>query len=151
RSRIRALIEQGHVRLIAAPGTVMEPARRVKAGERYSLTLPPTRPAQPLAQEIPLSIVYEDRDLIVIDKPAGLVVHPASCNPDLTLVNALIAHCGESLSGIGGVARPGIVHRLDKDTSGLMIAAKTDLAHHGLAAQFAAHGRDGRLLRAYQA
>jgi 23S rRNA pseudouridine1911/1915/1917 synthase len=90
-------------------------------------------------------------DLIVIDKPAGLVVHPAPGNPDQTLVNALIAHCGASLSGIGGVARPGIVHRLDKDTSGLMIAAKTDLAHQGLAEQFQAHGRDGRLVRAYQA
>ena len=151
RSRLRALIEAGHVRLLAAPVTVMAPDRRVKPGERYRLTLPQAEPAKPPAQEIPLSIVYEDMDLIVIDKPAGLVVHPAPGNPDLTLVNALLAHCGSSLSGIGGVARPGIVHRLDKDTSGLMIAAKTDLAHQGLAAQFASHGRDGRLIRAYRA
>jgi 23S rRNA pseudouridine1911/1915/1917 synthase len=130
---------------------VIEPARRVKPGERYRVSLPPPVAAAPAAQDIPLCVVYEDMDLIVIDKPAGLVVHPAPGNPDLTLVNALLAHCGASLSGIGGVARPGIVHRLDKDTSGLMIAAKTDLAHQGLAAQFAAHGRDGRLIRAYHA
>jgi 23S rRNA pseudouridine1911/1915/1917 synthase len=151
RSRVRALIEAGHVRLAAAPGTVMEADRRVKPGERYRLSLPLPAPAAPLAQEIPLAVVYEDMDLIVIDKPAGLVVHPAPGNPDRTLVNALLAHCGASLSGIGGVARPGIVHRLDKDTSGLMIAAKTDLAHQGLAAQFESHGRDGRLIRAYRA
>jgi 23S rRNA pseudouridine1911/1915/1917 synthase len=151
RSRLRALIEAGHIRLEAGGSQILEPSRRVKPGERYRLTLPPATPATPAAQEIPLSVVYEDMDLIVIDKPAGLVVHPAPGNPDLTLVNALIAHCGDSLSGIGGVARPGIVHRLDKDTSGLMLAAKTDLAHHGLAQQFAAHGRDGRLLRAYHA
>jgi 23S rRNA pseudouridine1911/1915/1917 synthase len=158
RVRIRALIEAGHVQLEPTPkngpargATVMEPKRRVKPGESYLLALPPPEPATPAAQEIPLSIVYEDEDLIVIDKPAGLVVHPAPGNPDLTLVNALLAHCGQSLSGIGGIARPGIVHRLDKDTSGLMLAAKTDLAHQGLAAQFAAHGRDGRLTRAYHA
>jgi 23S rRNA pseudouridine1911/1915/1917 synthase len=100
---------------------------------------------------MPLSIAYEDDDLIVVDKPAGLVVHPAAGNPDGTLVNALIAHCGVSLSGIGGVMRPGIVHRLDKDTSGLMVVAKSDRAHRGLAAQFADHGRSGPLRRAYLA
>jgi len=105
----------------------------------------------PQPETIPLHIVYEDQDLIVIDKPAGLVVHPGAGNETGTLVNALIAHCGESLSGIGGVKRPGIVHRLDKETSGLLVIAKNDLAHRGLSEQFAAHGRDGRLERAYLA
>jgi len=105
----------------------------------------------PRAENIPLAIVYEDDELIVIDKPAGFVVHPAAGNWTGTLVNALIAHCGTSLSGIGGVRRPGIVHRLDKDTSGLMVVAKTDRAHHGLAGQFADHGREGPLERAYLA
>ncbi|HEU4518600.1 MAG TPA: RluA family pseudouridine synthase, partial [Microvirga sp.] len=108
-------------------------------------------PAEPEAEAIALAVVYEDADLIVIDKPAGLVVHPAAGHESGTLVNALIAHCGESLSGIGGVKRPGIVHRLDKDTSGLLVVAKTDLAHQGLAAQFADHGRTGPLERAYRA
>jgi 23S rRNA pseudouridine1911/1915/1917 synthase len=113
--------------------------------------LPPPEPASPEAQHIPLNIVFEDEHLIVIDKPAGLVVHPAAGHRSGTLVNALIAHCGASLSGIGGVMRPGIVHRLDKDTSGLLVVAKTDQAHRGLAEQFAEHGRDGRLERVYLA
>ena len=129
----------------------MEPKRPVKPGERVVVDLPPPEPAEPAAEAIPLAIVYEDDDLIVIDKPAGLVVHPAAGHHGGTLVNALIAHCGASLSGIGGVARPGIVHRLDKDTSGLMVVAKTDRAHRGLAAQFADHGRTGPLERAYLA
>ena len=120
---------------------------RVKQGQEYDVTLPPAEPALPVGQDIPLSVVYEDKDLIVIDKPAGLVVHPAAGNPDGTLVNALIAHCGASLSGVGGVARPGIVHRLDKDTSGLLIAAKNDRAMKSLAKQFAAH----TIERAYNA
>ena len=113
--------------------------------------MPPPEPAQPAAERIPLNVVYEDADIIVIDKPAGLVVHPAAGHASGTLVNALIAHCGESLSGIGGVKRPGIVHRLDKDTSGLMVVAKNDAAHQSLAAQFADHGRSGPLERGYLA
>ena len=145
RSRLKALILDG--RLSRDGQTIADPAYRVKPGERFDLVLPEVRPATPEGQAIPLSVVYEDEALIVIDKPAGMVVHPAPGNPDHTLVNALIAHCGASLSGIGGVRRPGIVHRLDKDTSGLLVAAKTDTAHHGLAEQFAAHS----LTRAYQA
>ena len=113
------------------------------------MILPPPEPAEPEGEAIPLDVVYEDDDLIVIDKPAGLVVHPAAGNRTGTLVNALIAHCGASLSGIGGVMRPGIVHRLDKDTSGLMVVAKTDRAHRSLADQFADHGRTGPLERGY--
>ncbi|MBT7756839.1 MAG: RluA family pseudouridine synthase, partial [Rhodospirillaceae bacterium] len=112
---------------------------RVKPGERIDLTVPPAEEAIPLPQAMDLDIVFEDEHLIVIDKPAGLVVHPAPGNPDHTLVNALLAHCGDSLSGIGGVRRPGIVHRLDKDTSGLMVAAKHDTAHIGLSELFARH------------
>jgi len=148
RARVQALIGEGHVTRDGAPLTA---AGKVKAGERYTVHQPAPIPAIPLGQAIPLTIVYEDDELIVIDKPAGLVVHPAAGNPDMTLVNALIAHCGARLSGIGGVARPGIVHRLDKDTSGLLVAAKTARAHLELAAQFAAHGRDGRLERSYLA
>jgi len=107
--------------------------------------------AEPQPEAMALAIVYEDKDVIVIDKPAGVVVHPGAGNETGTLVNALIAHCGDSLSGIGGVRRPGIVHRLDKDTSGLLVVAKNDQAHHGLSEQFAAHGRDGRLQRTYLA
>ncbi|MCW5604192.1 MAG: RluA family pseudouridine synthase [Burkholderiales bacterium] len=153
RARIRQLILEGHVALESAGGAraVAEPARRVKAGERWRVTLPAPVAAKPQGQAIPLEIVYEDADLIVVMKPAGLVVHPAPGNPDMTLVNALVAHCGETLSGIGGERRPGIVHRLDKETSGLMVAAKSDRAHKGLSAQFAAHGRDGKLARAYLA
>jgi len=149
RSRAKALILAGHVSVGGA--TIVEPKRPVKPGEAVAVALPPPEPAQPVAEEIPLDVVYEDDDLIVIDKPPGLVVHPAAGNHAGTLVNALIAHCGASLSGIGGVMRPGIVHRLDKDTSGLMVVAKNDRAHKGLAAQFADHGRTGPLERAYLA
>jgi 23S rRNA pseudouridine1911/1915/1917 synthase len=149
RSRIQTLIRDGHVMLAGA--TVREPGRRVKSGERYEVCLPEPVPASPLPEPLALNVIYEDEHLIVIDKPAGLVVHPAAGHASGTLVNALIAHCGPSLSGIGGVRRPGIVHRLDKDTSGLLVVAKTDAAHRGLAEQFAAHGRDGRLKRSYRA
>jgi 23S rRNA pseudouridine1911/1915/1917 synthase len=149
RSRIQSLLRAGQVTLDGA--TVEEPGRRVKPGETYRVDVPEPEPAEPLAEPIPLSVVFEDAHLIVIDKPAGLVVHPAAGHATGTLVNALIAHCGASLSGIGGVRRPGIVHRLDKDTSGLLVVAKTDAAHHSLSEQFAAHGRDGRLERRYKA
>jgi len=145
RSRIKALIEEGRVRCGAR--TIVDPSYRVKPGERYELAIPPARAAEPEAQALPLKVVYEDEHLIVIDKPAGLVVHPAPGNPDRTLVNALIAHCGTSLSGIGGVRRPGIVHRLDKDTSGLLVAAKSDAAHRALTEAFAKHDID-RVYRA---
>ncbi len=137
RSRLKALIEEGQVRVAGA--TITEPSRKVKAGDPLLVALPAARPAHQAAQDIRLDVVYEDAHLIVIDKPAGLVVHPAPGNAEGTLVNALLAHCRGSLSGIGGVERPGIVHRLDKDTSGLMVAAKTDQAHQHLAAQFARH------------
>jgi 23S rRNA pseudouridine1911/1915/1917 synthase len=149
RSRAKALILAGHVTVGGA--TIVEPKRPVKPGEVVAMALPPPEPAEPAGEDIPLNVVYEDDDLIVIDKPPGLVVHPAAGNRAGTLVNALIAHCGASLSGIGGVMRPGIVHRLDKDTSGLMVVAKNDRAHKGLAAQFADHGRTGPLERAYLA
>lgn len=145
RTRIKALIEQGQV--VSAPATITDPSYKVKGGQSFTITVPPDRPADPEAQEIALVVIYEDEDLIVIDKPPGMVVHPAPGSPDQTLVNALLAHCGESLSGIGGVRRPGIVHRIDKDTSGLLVVAKNDRAHHGLAEQFAAH----TLERAYKA
>ncbi len=142
RTRIKRLIEAGAVTVDGA--TIRDPSHRVNSGATLTLEVPPPEPAAPEAEAIPLNVVYEDADVIVIDKPAGLVVHPAAGHWSGTLVNALIAHCGESLSGIGGEKRPGIVHRLDKDTSGLMVAAKNDRAHRRLAAQFAAHGRDGR-------
>jgi 23S rRNA pseudouridine1911/1915/1917 synthase len=149
RTRAKALVLAGHV---AMDGAILaEPKRAMRAGEHIRIALPPAAPAAPLAESIPLDIVHEDADLIVVDKPAGLVVHPAAGNPTGTLVNALIAHCGQSLSGIGGVSRPGIVHRLDKDTSGLMVVAKNDRAHRSLSAQFADHGRSGPLERAYLA
>lgn len=129
----------------------MEPRHKLAAGETVTVELPAAVAAQPSPEAITLAIVYEDDDLIVINKPAGLVVHPGAGHETGTLVNALLAHCGGSLSGIGGVKRPGIVHRLDKDTSGLLVVAKTDEAHKGLSEQFAAHGRDGRLERAYLA
>jgi 23S rRNA pseudouridine1911/1915/1917 synthase len=134
RSRLKVLIEEG--RVSADGATITEPSYRVKPGQTFTTQVPEAVPYEPEGQEIPLDILFEDSELIVIDKPAGLVVHPAPGNPDLTLVNALIAHCGDSLSGIGGVRRPGIVHRLDKDTSGVMVAAKTDRAHHALSRQF---------------
>ncbi len=143
RSRIKLLIEQGNLRKAGAAGetaqTINEASYRVKPGDALELTVPAPEAAEPQGQAIALNIVYEDRDLIVVDKPAGMVVHPAPGNPDNTLVNALIAHCGESLSGIGGVKRPGIVHRIDKDTSGLIVAAKNDAAHQALSEAFAAH------------
>lgn len=153
RTRIKALLADGAISLEVPTGgrTIGDANHKVKPGDTYRVSIPPPAPAKPAAQAIPLDITYEDDELIVIDKPAGLVVHPAAGNPDRTLVNALIAHCGNSLSGIGGEVRPGIVHRLDKDTSGLMVVAKTDAAHQGLAEQFASHGRDGRLERAYKA
>lgn len=149
RARFQALIAEGAVTVEGA--TVTEARHKVKPGESLRVVLPEAAPALPQAEDIALPIVFEDDDLIVIDKPAGLVVHPGAGNETGTLVNALIAHCGDSLSGIGGVKRPGIVHRLDKDTSGLLVVAKNDKAHHGLSAQFAAHGRDGRLERSYLA
>ncbi|MBM3554296.1 MAG: RluA family pseudouridine synthase [Alphaproteobacteria bacterium] len=145
RARIQALIARGC--LVDGRGAMVgEASRRVKPGEVYALTIPPPEPATPVGQAIPLAVVHEDDQVIVIDKPAGLVVHPAPGNPDRTLVNALIAHCGASLSGIGGERRPGIVHRIDKDTSGLMVIAKTDAAHAALATQFAAHTIERRYL-----
>jgi 23S rRNA pseudouridine1911/1915/1917 synthase len=149
RSRLKQLLLDGEVRVSAR--TIKDPAYRVKSGDAVVLRVPPPQPAKPAAQKIPLKIVYEDDQIVVIDKPAGLVVHPAAGNEDGTLVNALIAHCGESLSGIGGEKRPGIVHRLDKDTSGLLVVAKTDKAHRALSEQFADHGRTGPLVRAYLA
>lgn len=149
RARVQAMVREGLVRLDGH--CVKDPGRRLKAGETIRATLRRALPAEPAGEVIPLAVVYEDAHLIVIDKPAGLVVHPAPGHAAGTLVNALIAHCGDSLSGIGGVRRPGIVHRLDKDTSGLMVVAKSDAAHHELAAQFAAHGADGRLKREYVA
>jgi 23S rRNA pseudouridine1911/1915/1917 synthase len=145
RSRIKSLILEGHV---TRDGIVTRDASEsVQPGAHYSLIPPPPEPAMPQAQEIGLNILYEDEYLLVLDKPAGMVVHPAPGNPDGTLVNALIAHCGDSLTGIGGEKRPGIVHRLDKDTSGVMVVAKTELAHARLSAAFST--RD--LERAYKA
>lgn len=149
RSRLQALVRQGAV--LVGDQVVLEPGSKVRAGDVITLSIPEPAPAKPEAETIPLNVVFEDDTLIVIDKPAGLVVHPAPGNRTGTLVNALIAHCGDSLSGIGGERRPGIVHRLDKDTSGLLVVAKTDLAHRALAEQFAAHGRDQKLQRRYQA
>ena len=140
RMRFKTLIEQGHVTLDGI--TITDPAKRVKGGSAIGLVLPPPIAAEPIAQAMPLNVVFEDEHLIIIDKPAGMVVHPAPGNPDRTLVNALLAHCGDSLAGIGGVLRPGIVHRIDKETSGLIVAAKTDRAHVGLSALFAAHDID---------
>ena len=144
RERLKVLINAGQVSRDGL--AVRDPAKRAAAGEVFAVTVPLPAPAHNEAQAIPLVVAFEDEHLIVIDKPAGLVVHPAAGNLDGTLVNALLHHCGGSLSGIGGVARPGIVHRIDKDTSGLMIAAKTDRAHVGLAKQFADHSIDRRYL-----
>ena len=135
RSRLKALILDGRVTIAAR--TIRDPASHVKSGDTVTVTLPAPEQAKPTGEPIPLNVVYEDDALIVIDKPKGLVVHPAAGHAKGTLVNALIAHCGDSLSGIGGVKRPGIVHRLDKDTTGLMVVAKTDAAHRALSAQFA--------------
>ncbi len=146
RSRVKALIESRRVAL-ADGATIEEPSRKVKTGERFVVDIPEPEPAEPKAQAMALEILYEDDDLLVLNKPAGLVVHPAPGNPDRTLVNALLAHCGDSLSGIGGVRRPGIVHRLDKNTSGVMVVAKNDASHQALSKLFAAHD----LTRIYQA
>jgi 23S rRNA pseudouridine1911/1915/1917 synthase len=149
RSRLKALILAGEVAI--GGRTIRDPGYRVNAGDSVDVTVPPPEPAEPGPEAIALNIVFEDDSLVVIDKPRGLVVHPAAGHPSGTLVNALIAHCGESLSGIGGVRRPGIVHRLDKDTTGLLVVAKTDRAHRALAEQFADHGRTGPLERGYLA
>jgi 23S rRNA pseudouridine1911/1915/1917 synthase len=149
RSRLKALILAGSVGVKGAP--VRDPAYHVTAGDTITIDVPEAVPAEPAGEDIALDIVYEDGDIIVIDKPRGLVVHPAAGHETGTLVNALIAHCGASLSGIGGVKRPGIVHRLDKDTTGLMVAAKNDRAHQSLTAQFADHGRTGAMRRGYMA
>src|SRR5476649_598832 len=149
RSRLKALILDGQVAIEAR--TIRDPATYVNSGDTVTVTLPPPEPAKPAGEAIPLNIVYEDDALIVLDKQSGLVVHPAAGHASGTLVNALIAHCGDTLSGIGGVKRPGIVHRLDKDTTGLMVVAKTDAAHRALSAQFANHGRTGPLRRGYLA
>jgi 23S rRNA pseudouridine1911/1915/1917 synthase len=149
RSRLKALILAGEVTVNG--NTIRDPGHRVNLSDTVAVTIPPDEPAAPQGEPIPLAVVHEDVDLIVIDKPKGLVVHPAAGNRSGTLVNALIAHCGASLSGIGGVKRPGIVHRLDKDTTGLMVVAKNDAAHRSLAAQFADHGRTGPLQRSYLA
>lgn len=145
RTRLKRLIEEG--RVVRDGDTAREPSRRVRGGENFVVFLPDAEDAVPAAQPLALDIRFEDAHLIVIDKPAGLVVHPAPGNPDGTLVNALLAHCGTSLAGIGGVRRPGIVHRLDKDTSGLMVVAKTDAAHRKLSRDFAMR----RIDRAYAA
>jgi 23S rRNA pseudouridine1911/1915/1917 synthase len=146
RERVKALILSGHVR---GPGgqPASDPALKVKAQTAFALAIPEPEPAEAIAQQIDLVIPYEDEHLIIVDKPAGMVVHPAAGNRDGTLVNALLHHCAGQLSGIGGVARPGIVHRIDKDTSGLLVVAKTDQAHEGLARQF----KDHSIVRRYLA
>ncbi len=149
RSRIKDLILAGAATINGQ--TAPEPKTRVRAGDVLGLAAPPPEAAAPEPEDIPLAILYEDEALIVIDKPAGMVVHPAPGSPRGTLVNALLHHCQGSLAGINGVRRPGIVHRLDKDTSGVIVAAKTDVAMAHLAAQFADHGRTGPLHRAYTA
>ena len=149
RTRLQELIGQGFVRVDGALATHAK--AKLREGARLLLEVPPPADAAPEPEDIPLAVVFEDDDLIVIDKPVGLVVHPAPGHPTGTLVNALLHHCGTGLSGIGGVRRPGIVHRLDKDTSGLMVAAKTERAHRGLAEIFADHGRSGSLVRDYLA
>ena len=149
RSRLKALILAGSVTADGTP--IRDPAYHVAKGDTITIDVPEAAPPEPKGEDIALDIVFEDDDIIVIDKPKGLVVHPAAGHETGTLVNALIAHCGASLSGIGGVRRPGIVHRLDKDTTGLMVVAKNDRAHQSLTAQFADHGRTGQMRRGYMA
>lgn len=149
RTRVQALIEEG---LVSVDGKrVEDTGAKLRAGQTIVIEVPEAAAAEPLGEAMPLDIVFEDAHLIVIDKPAGLVVHPAAGHESGTLVNALIAHCGDTLSGIGGVRRPGIVHRLDKDTTGLLVVAKSDAAHRGLAELFADHGRTLNLTREYLA
>ena len=145
RSRLKALIEDGDVYI--NDKVCLQASYKVAKGQRIALTVPPPVEAEPQPENIPLDIIYEDESLLVVNKPVGLVVHPAAGHYSGTLVNALLYHCGDSLSGIGGVARPGIVHRLDRDTSGLMVVAKSDVAHRGLSAQLA----DRSLSRTYYA
>jgi 23S rRNA pseudouridine1911/1915/1917 synthase len=145
RERVKALMTEGKVELDGQ--VVTSASSKAQAGSSFSIHLPPPSDPQAVPQDIPIDVVYEDEHLVVVDKPAGMVVHPAAGNPDGTLVNALLHHCRGQLSGIGGVARPGIVHRIDKDTSGLLVVAKSDVAHEGLAKQFADHS----LERAYLA
>ena len=144
RSRLSKLIEEGAVKV--AGEVVTNPRFKVTGGEEIEITVEAATETDIVAEDIPLNVVYEDDDLIVIDKPAGMVVHPAPGTPNGTVVNALMFHCGDSLSGIGGEKRPGIVHRIDKDTTGLLVAAKNDKAHHGLAAQFEKHSVERRYL-----
>ena len=146
---MKALVEQGC--LSVDDEALTDPSAKVREGALYRLDVPAPVEATPTPEDIPLEVLFEDDHLIVINKQAGLVVHPGAGNWTGTLVNALIHHCGDSLSGIGGVKRPGIVHRLDKDTSGVMVVAKTDAAHQALAAEFADHGRSGSLTRRYEA
>ena len=145
RARVQALISEGQVQLDGR--VAVQPSARTAEGARFRIDVPPAAPAEAQAQDIAVTVTFEDEHLIVVDKPAGMVVHPAAGNLDGTLVNALLHHCRGQLSGIGGVARPGIVHRIDKDTSGLLVVAKSDAAHEGLARQFADHS----LERAYLA
>jgi len=149
RTRLKALIEAGQVAIDGAEAR--DAAARVAEGEQIALAVPPAEEAAIAGEDLPLTVVFEDEHLLIVDKPAGLVVHPAPGHAAGTLVNALIRHCGDSLSGVGGVKRPGIVHRLDKDTSGLLVVAKNDAAHQGLAVLFADHGRSGSLRREYRA
>lgn len=154
RSRLKALILAGKVSLDRATigaTPICDPAYHVAAGDTITIDVPAAVAAEPEGENIALDIVYEDDDIVVINKPRGLVVHPAAGHETGTLVNALIAHCGTSLSGIGGVRRPGIVHRLDKDTTGLMVVAKNDRAHKSLTEQFADHGRTNEMRRGYMA
>ena len=144
RSAAQRLLEQGAVTLRGCP---VKKNHKTAPGERFTLTLPEPEPAVPEPEDIPLDVRYEDDDLIVVNKPRGMVVHPAPGHPDGTLVNALLHHCGDTLSGVGGEKRPGIVHRIDKDTSGLLIAAKNDFAHLALSAQLSDHS----LARTYEA
>ncbi|MBL4602430.1 MAG: RluA family pseudouridine synthase [Emcibacteraceae bacterium] len=139
RSRLKSLINEGQVLMIDGDKIMDDPSRKIKPGEAFRVTVPQSIEPEPEGEDIPLDIYYEDDHLLVLYKPAGMVVHPAPGNYSGTLVNALIYHCGDSLSGINGVKRPGIVHRIDKETSGLMVVAKTDKAHNGLSKQFAKH------------
>lgn len=147
RNQVIRLIKEGAVRLPTDERRTLSPDDDVKEGEFFEIRPPEAVPAEPIPEDIPLDILYEDADLLVVNKPAGLVVHPGAGNMNGTLVNALLTHCGDSLSGIGGVKRPGIVHRIDKDTSGILVVAKNDFAHRRLAEQFAEH----TIERVYQA